>query len=86
MSFPKIEGGGLLFKNDKKQEGDSRPDYKGNKGTIILYLPDQKLEIPVEWALWKKQGQKGTFLSLKVQNAYEPPAAPEPKDPQNPPF
>lgn len=46
---------GALFKNDKKTK-DSQPDFIGN------IMEDDKL-----WRLaaWKKEGKKGTFLSVK---------------------
>jgi uncharacterized protein (DUF736 family) len=55
MTYEHREGGGALFKNDKK-ESDKHPDYKG---TIMLGGKVYQI------AGWKKEGTKGTFLSLK---------------------
>lgn len=55
MAYEHREGQGALFKNDKK-ESDKHPDYKGN-----IMLGGKVYEI----AGWKKDGGKGTFLSLK---------------------
>jgi uncharacterized protein (DUF736 family) len=50
---------GVLFRNDKKEDGDKRPDYKG---TINFNGVDTKL------AGWIKVGKNGNkFLSLKVE-------------------
>jgi hypothetical protein len=57
MAYEHREGQGALFKNDKK-ESDKHPDYKGN---IMLG------GVVYEIAGWKKDGGKGTFLSLKGQ-------------------
>ena len=57
MSYEHREGQGALFKNGKK-ETEKHPDYKGNVmvGGVVYEL-----------AGWKKEGGKGTFLSLKAQ-------------------
>jgi hypothetical protein len=63
-----------LFKNEYKQEGDSKPDYQ-NK--TICY-PDDVLQEDIvlkkgqaySCALWK--GDKGS-LSVRIQEAYKKP-------------
>lgn len=55
MAYEHREGQGALFRNDKK-DSDKHPDYKG---TIMLG------GVVYEIAGWKKDGTKGTFLSLK---------------------
>jgi uncharacterized protein (DUF736 family) len=57
MAYEHKDGFGALFKNDKK-ESEKHPDYKGS---IMLG------GIVYELAGWKKDGSKGTFLSLKGQ-------------------
>tara|TARA_R100001460_G_scaffold8734_6_gene21430 strand:+ start:7877 stop:8161 length:285 start_codon:yes stop_codon:yes gene_type:complete len=64
-----------LFKNEYKEEGDSKPDYQ-NK--TICY-PDDVLQEDIvlkkgqaySIALWK--GDKGS-LSVRIQEAYKKPA------------
>jgi uncharacterized protein (DUF736 family) len=63
MAYEHREGGGALFKNDKK-ESDKHPDYKG---TIMLGGKVYQI------AGWKKEGTKGTFLSLKGEEQREKP-------------
>jgi hypothetical protein len=58
MAFEMREGGGNLFKNDLKDSGSQQPDYRGS---IMLG------GVVYEIAGWKKEGKKGTFLSLKGQ-------------------
>ena len=56
MAFEQKPGTGTLFKTDKKS--DKHPDYRGK-------ILDQNGK---EWALaaWVKEGKKGNFLSLKM--------------------
>jgi uncharacterized protein (DUF736 family) len=51
------EGQGSLFRNELK-DSDKQPDYRGS-----LMIGGKVWEI----AGWKKEGKKGTFLSLKAQ-------------------
>jgi len=56
MAYEKPDKSGVLFKNDRKQT-DKHPDYTG----------DITLDGVTYWLNgWKKDGQKGTFLSLSV--------------------
>ena len=56
-SFTWNAGNGALFPNHKEKE--SQPDYRGN----MTCLCGRRHEI----AGWKKDGQKGKYLSLKFQ-------------------
>lgn len=57
MSYEHREGSGSLFRNELK-DNDKQPDYRGT-----LMVGGKVWEI----AGWKKEGKKGTFLSLKGQ-------------------
>jgi hypothetical protein len=57
MAYEHKEGYGGLFKETEKKS-EKGPDYKGN---IMLG------GVVYEIAGWKKEGGKGTFLSLKGQ-------------------
>ena len=63
--FEQRENSGVLFKNDKKEEGSKQPDYRG-EGNIYGQT--------VEVAGWLKEGQKGKFISLsfKQKEEYRP--------------
>lgn len=57
MAFELKEGGGSLFKNDRKEK-DSHPDYRGS------ILIDGKLY----WlSAWIKEGKHGKFFSLSAK-------------------
>jgi hypothetical protein len=57
MGFEHKEGMGSLFKNDHREEGDKRPNYKGqvNVGGKVYDI-----------AAWLREGNKGKYMSLKV--------------------
>lgn len=57
MAYEHKAGEFTLFKNDRK-ENDRQPDYKGRG----CGLDGQPLEI----AGWLRQGQRGTFLSIRI--------------------
>jgi len=57
MSFEHKEGSGSLFRNDRKQPGEKTPDYRGE-----IKLNGEIIKI----AGWIREGQRGEFLSLKV--------------------
>ena len=59
--FEHRNGSGTLFINDYK-ENANHPDYKGELKTL-----DGKV---YEVAGWVKQGQKGDFISLNIQEPY----------------
>lgn len=51
------DGSGTLFQNDKG-DNPARPDYRGD------FMLDGQM---YEMAGWKKQGQKGPYLSLAIK-------------------
>lgn len=57
MAYEHKAGELTLFKNERK-ENDRQPDYKGRG----CGLDGQPLEI----AGWLRQGQRGTFLSIRI--------------------
>lgn len=61
MTYVQKPNSGTLFQNDKG-DNDKRPDYRGE-----LNVDGVLFEI----AGWKKQGSKGTFLSLSVKPKQE---------------
>ena len=73
MSDYKQQPGDItVFKNNFKEQGDNKPDYKG-KG---LGLDGHEIEI----ALWVKEGKKGKFFSGRIQQAFEKaPSKPTPQ-------
>jgi hypothetical protein len=71
MSYEHREGQGSLFRNELKDPDSKQPDYRG-----ILMVGGKVWEI----AGWKKEGAKGTFLSLKGQ---EPRAKQDERKPSN---
>jgi hypothetical protein len=70
MSYEHREGQGSLFRNELKDPDSKQPDYRGT-----IMLAGKVWEI----AGWKKEGAKGTFLSLKGQEPREKQEA-KPKD------
>ena len=62
--FTTKPGSGALFKNDFKTT-DSHP---GMKGYIIAHR-NIKMGERLELASWKKDGGKGPFMSLKMQDS-----------------
>lgn len=62
MAYEHREGQGSLFRNELKDPDSKQPDYRGT-----LMLDGKVWEI----AGWKKEGAKGTFLSLKGQEPRE---------------
>ena len=63
MSYEHREGSGSLFRNELK-DSEKQPDYRGT-----LMVAGKVWEI----AGWKKEGKKGTFLSLKAQEPRDKP-------------
>ena len=64
--FEQRENSGVLFKNDKKEEGSKQPDYRGDAN-----IYGQTVEV----AGWLKQSQNGNkfiSLSFKEKEEYRP--------------
>lgn len=60
---------GAIFKNDFKEEGDNKPDYKGK-----MIVDGAEKEI----ALWLSESNKGIkYFSAKIQEPYVKPEATE---------
>ncbi len=71
MAYEMRDGGGTIFKNKFKQEGDRSPEYRG-----AVMWRGEKIEV----ALWVKDGAQGKFFSVKLQEPREqssPPPAPQ---------
>jgi len=64
MPYEPREGSGVLFP-EKEKKSEKAPDFKGN---IMLFGKQVRI------AGWKKQGQRGTFISLQVDNKPKAPA------------
>ena len=62
---------GVLFKNDKKEEGSKQPDYNGS-----AEIDNKQLEIAA-WIRTSKTGKK--FMSLKFQEPRQKKDAPKGK-------
>lgn len=62
MAFELKPGTGNLFKNDK-DGNEARPDYKGE-----LKLENGET---IRLAAWIKEGQKGKFMSIRVDKPRE---------------
>jgi hypothetical protein len=69
MAYEQKPGDFTLFPNDK-QGNERRPDYTG-KGLALDGTP-------VRVSAWKKQGQRGEFLSCRFEVAQQQ-AAPQPQ-------
>jgi uncharacterized protein (DUF736 family) len=76
MAYELRDGSGSLFRNERKQEGDRQPDYRGD-----AMVNGRKVEI----AAWLKTSASGKkFLSLKFSEPRErdqnaKPASPAPE-------
>lgn len=70
MAYELRDGGGTIFKNRFKKEGDNAPSYRGD-----VMWRGEKIEI----ALWVREGANGKFFSAKLQEprekgaTYQPP-------------
>ncbi len=58
MAYELRDGGGTIFKNNFKKDGDRSPEYRGE-----VQWRGEKIEV----ALWIKEGQGGKFFSVKLQ-------------------
>jgi len=65
MAYEQKPGTGSLFKNTYKTDGDNKPDWKGS----IVAHRNIKMGERLELASWKKDGGKGPFMSLKMQDS-----------------
>lgn len=54
---------GVLFKNNRKQEGSNQPDYSGTGN-----WQGQDFQI----SAWLKEGKNGKFFSFSFQEPYVP--------------
>ena len=61
--FQHKQGAGSLFKNQFKSKA-IHPDFTGK----IVVSRDYKAGEELKFAAWKKESQKGTFLSLSENN------------------
>lgn len=58
MAYEMRDGGGTIFKNKYKKDGDRAPEYRGE----IMWRGEK-----IEAALWVKENQNGKFFSVKLQ-------------------
>jgi hypothetical protein len=78
-----VKSNGALFVNDKKPNPNA-PDYRGDF-KITQELLDALADSlsrgfdKVQLAGWKKQGQRGPYLSLSVSPPYEKGVQPQPE-------
>lgn len=72
MAYELRDGSGNIFKNKFKEDGDSKPSYKGE-----AMWRGEKIEV----ALWVKEGQGGKFFSMKIQEPREKPTQDRVPDP-----
>ena len=68
-NYEQKEYTGTLFKNDK-QGNEKRPDYRGK-----INVNGQEFEL----SAWIKEGKKGKFMSLSVQEPRQQESAPSPR-------
>lgn len=74
MSFEHRDNSGIAFRNNGKQTGDRRPDFRGDvvvNGT------------PMKIAVWERKGAKGPFLTFNFEPVHNAGAA-TPTEPQTP--
>jgi hypothetical protein len=79
MAFQQRDMSGVLFRNEKKQEGDKQPNARGE------CMIDG---VTYEVAAWTKEGKKGKFqsLSFKVKGERKESKKPEGDDDESTPF
>lgn len=69
MAYEQRDNSGSLFKNDKKQEGDNKPNYTGQ-----VMINGVEMWI----SAWLKDGQNGKWMSLAFKTKEQQNAAPAP--------
>jgi len=70
MAYELRDGGGTIFKNEFKKDGDNAPNMRGK----VKWRGEE-----IEIALWTKDGAKGKFFSAKLQEPRDKvPSAPPP--------
>jgi len=62
MAYEQKPNTGTLFRNDKKPEGSSQPDYRGS-----VNVEGHEYEL----AAWIKDGKNGKFMSLSLKEPYQ---------------
>lgn len=73
MAYELRDGSGSLFRNEKKQEGERTPDYRGD-----AMVNGKRVEI----AAWVKEAASGKkFLSLKFSEPRERDQTAKPSSP-----
>lgn len=77
MAYEQRDNSGTLFKNERKTEGDNKPNMTG-KAMIdgVMYFFDA----------WTKEGAKGRFQSVSFKRMDQTNAAPASADNAKPPF
>lgn len=58
MAYEQRDNSGSLFKNDKKQDGDNKPNYTGS-----VMINGVEMWI----SAWLKDGQNGKWMSLSFK-------------------
>ena len=67
MAYEQRDNSGSLFKNDKKQEGDNKPNYTGQ-------VTINGVEMWI--SAWLKDGQNGKWMSLSFKPKEQQQTAP----------
>ena len=77
--FKLKENSGTIFKNNFKEAGDNKPDYRGT-----INVDGKEKEI----SLWVKEGAKGKYFSASIKEPYKKRETPqnEPKETNDLPF
>lgn len=76
MAYELRDNSGSLFKNDKKQQGDNKPNYTGR-----VMVNGVEMWI----SAWLKDGANGKFMSLSFKPIESPAAQQSNSRPPSPP-